>query len=326
VTQREEASSDSRRIPHVASWRIAVVVPTFRRPEMLQGLLVSLQAGSRVPDEVIVADNDPAGSAAPEAIDGLPVRTIHVGLGVSVAGARNAGWRESTSDLCVFIDDDNKVEKDTIAELLGAFEADGVGLAGPVIYAGDQGTIWCGGIRRSRWTGQTHCLLGGASLPPDVPNWDTEDMPDAFAVPRVVLEEVGGFDEKHFPIHYEEADLGARIRARGLRAVVARNSRIRHYGWVGLSPGGALVRATANHGDERARQMAVSRIRFHMLHSKGFERLSIVGLFIPVWVLITCLTCLTADAPRPVRLHTIRTILAGAIAGYRETLQQTNRA
>ncbi len=52
-----------------------------------------------------------------------------------------------------------------------------------------------------------------------------------------------------------------RIRERGLRAIVAKNSSIRHYGWVGLSPGGAFVRAMANHGEERARQMAVSRIR-----------------------------------------------------------------
>lgn len=305
---------------------IGVVIPTFLRPEMLQALLVSLREGSWVPDEVIVVDNDPMKSASPEPIEGLPVRVVRAGLGISVAGARNAGWREATSDLCIFIDDDNTVEHDAIAELARAFTTGDIGLAGPIIYAGDQGTIWCGGITRSRWTGQTHVLLSGQSVPPDQPNWETEDMPDAFAVPRVVLEEIGGFDEERFPIHYEEADLGARIRERGLRAIVARESRIRHYGWVGLSSGGALVRATANHGGERARQMAVSRIRFHMAHSHGLERLSIVGLFIPAWVIITCGDCLTVDAPMRVRLATVRTILAGMVSGYWEILRGGRRA
>lgn len=293
---------------------------------MLQALLGSLREGSKVPDEVIVVDNDPMGSASPDPIEGLHVRVVRAGLGISVAGARNAGWREATSDLCVFIDDDNVVELETIAELARAFARGDVGLAGPVIYAGDEGTIWCGGIRRSRWTGQTHLQYSGQSVIPDQPDWRTEDMPDAFAVPRTVLDAVGGLDEQRFPIHYEEADLGARIRDRGLRAVVAREARIRHYGWVGLSTGGALVRATADHGEERTRQMALSRIRFHMLHSHGLERWSIVGIFIPAWALITSVMCLGTDAPMRVRFATIRTILAGTVSGYGEILRRVARS
>ena len=54
-----------------------------------------------------------------------------------------------------------------------------------------------------------------------------------------------------------------RIRGLGLRTIVVRNARVRHYGWVGLSPGIAMVRATASHGVGRTRQMVVSRVRFH---------------------------------------------------------------
>ena len=302
-------------------WTVAVIIPTFRRPEMLRSLLLSLSEGTRIPDEVVVVDNDPQGSASPAPIPDLDVRVIHAGLGLSVAGARNAGWRATTSDVAIFIDDDNVVEKGTIAALLRAFETGDVGLVGPVIYAGDHGTIWCGGIRRTRWTGQTHCLFNGASDVPVQPNWPTEDMPDAFAVPRAVLEEVGGFDDHRFPIHYEEADLGVRIRNRGLRAIVVRDAMVRHYGWVGFSPGKALVRATASHGEERARQMSLSRIRFHMLHSRGVERLAIVGLFIPLWAILTVVACLPVDAPLRIRMATVRAIGAGAAIGYGEILR-----
>lgn len=66
---------------------VAVVIPTFRRSEMLNALLRSLREGSRVPDEVIVVDNDPERSANPDPIPGLVVRVVHVGLGLNLAGA-----------------------------------------------------------------------------------------------------------------------------------------------------------------------------------------------------------------------------------------------
>jgi GT2 family glycosyltransferase len=305
---------------------IAVLIPTFRRPEMLQALLVSLSESTRIPDEVIVVDNDPERSAYPEPIARLPVRVIHAGLGISVAGARNAGWRSAVSDLCIFIDDDNVVERDAIAELARPFETSGIGLVGPVIYAGDSGTVWCGGIRRSDWTGLTHCLLRGQSILPAATTWPTDDMPDAFAVPRAVLEAVSGFDEGRFPIHYEEADLGARIRGLGLRTIVVRDARVRHYGWVGISPGHAIVRATAIHGVERGRQMALSRVRFHMLHSRGLRRLSSVGVFIPLWMIVTMAACLRADASWAVRIATVRAVGGGTVVGYREALHASRNA
>ena len=253
---------------------VAVVIPTFRRSEMLNALLRSLREGSRVPDEVIVVDNDPERSANPDPIPGLVVRVVHVGLGLNLAGARNAGWRHADSDLCAFIDDDNVVERNAISELARAFDAADIGFAGPVIYAGDTGLVWCGGIRRSAWTGVTRCLLRGKSVLPSTTTWHTDDMPDALAVPRPVLEAVNGFDDQRFPFYYDEADLATRIRARGWQTIVVRDARVRHYGWVGISPGAAAAQAVAMHSASRARQMGLSRVRFHMRHSRGLRRLS----------------------------------------------------
>ena len=88
-------------------------------------------------------------------------------------------------------------------------------------------------------------------------------------------------------MYYEEADLGARIRKLGLRAVVARNARIHHYGWTEVSLGRTMVRATMSDGAERARRMARHRIRFHVLHYRGLPRLSALGIFIPKWIIVT---------------------------------------
>ena len=202
---------------------ISIVIPTFRRPEMLQSLLKSLSQGTRIPDEVVVVDNDPDASANPGSIDGLNVRVIHAGLGISLAGARNVGWRSAASDLCFFIDDDNVVEPDAVDSLAEAFLNDNVGLAGPVILAGDSNTIWCAGIARSPWTGQTRCILGGEHDAPSDSMWATDDMPDAFMVRRSVLETLDGFDEEKFPdplrrirLHRPSKDVGF-LQRRGRR-------------------------------------------------------------------------------------------------------------
>jgi O-methyltransferase len=299
---------------------ISVIIPTFRRPEMLQALLVSLRAGSRVPDEVLVVDNDPDGSASPVPIEGLHVHVIRAGLGMSLAGARNAGWRASSSDVCLFIDDDNEVEYGAVEALLDACRSSLVGLAGPVIYAGDTGRIWCAGITRSLWTGRTCCILGGETSAPPESSWETDDMPDAFAVPRIILEKLNGFDETRFPIHYDESDFTARIRELGLHNVVVSDAVMRHYGWVGINPGRAMVRAASTHGADRVRQMAISRMRFHTLHSSGIQRLCAIGVFLPIWVALTALGCLGAEAPWRLRLSTAWAVGSGVVAGYREFL------
>jgi SAM-dependent methyltransferase len=146
-------------------------------------------------------------------------------------------------------------------------------------------------------------------------------MPDAFAIPREVLEKIGGFDEARFPIHYDEADVNARIRELDLETIVVRDARVRHYGWVGLSPGGAMVRATANGGVGRARQMALSRVRFHMIHSSGPRKWSAVGIFLPLWAVLTSVGCLSADASWRIRMAAVRAVGGGMISGYREAVQ-----
>jgi GT2 family glycosyltransferase len=299
---------------------VAVVIPTYRRPERLLGLLSSLKQGTRVPDEVIVIDNDPESSACTDPILGLPLRIVHAGLGLNLAGARNLGWRSTSSSVCVFIDDDNAVEPEAIDELVRVFEDREVGLAGPVIYSGDEAIVWCAGIRRSPWTTRTIWPLHGQWQLPDALTWPTDDMPDAFAVPRTVLEAVGGLDEERFPFHYDEADLGARIRALGLRGVVVRDARVRHYSRVKVSIGETMVRAIVLNDPDRARFFARNRIRFHALHYRGLERLCALAVFIPVWTLTTSVACLRAGGAWRIRVAAAKAIMAGTVDGYREVL------
>jgi GT2 family glycosyltransferase len=238
---------------------------------------------------------------------------------MNLAAARNAGWQASQSDICIFVDDDNEVEEGCISELASACRDEGVGLAGPIIYSGDQGTIWCAGIEFSRWTGIARCKGIGESEPPETsPRWATAGMPDAFALRREVLERVGGLDEVAFPFSGDELDLGKRVEALGLDCVVIRDARVRHYGNVSEDPGEQLVRGVMHHGTERAHLMARSRVRVHRRHSHGLERWSTLLVFVPLWAFGAMLACLKVRTSWDARWITIRAIAAGLAEGYRE--------
>lgn len=108
---------------------VAVVIPTLRRPDSLERALRSLFAQTGLKArlrEIVVADNDPAGSAA-TLIDRLradsPVPLIYAHAPVpGVATARNVGLAATTTPLIAFLDDDEEAAPDWLAQLLKALE------------------------------------------------------------------------------------------------------------------------------------------------------------------------------------------------------------
>jgi GT2 family glycosyltransferase len=297
---------------------VAVIIPTFRRQELLRRLVHTVRSSEPVPEEIIVVDNDPEGTVDPMDLP-ADVQVLHAGFGMNVAAARNAGWRASSAGICIFIDDDNEVDEGCIGALAAACSDERVGIAGPVIYSGDEGTIWCAGLAFSKWTGLIRCRGIGETEPPDPgPRWPTAAMPDAFALRRDVLELVNGLDEVSFPFSGEELDLNRRVGALGLDRIVVRDARVRHYGNVSEDPGEQLVSGTVKHGPQRARVMARSRVRLHRRHSHGLARCSTLFLFVPLWALASALACLKVHAPISARLRTVRAIASGIVEGYRE--------
>jgi GT2 family glycosyltransferase len=295
---------------------VAVIVPTFRRQGLLNALLASLFAGEQTPDEVIVVDNDPLGSCECQWPREWPIQVIHAGLGLNLAGARNRGWRSAHSDLCFFVDDDNTVDLGTIQLLAAASQDASIGLLAPVIYEStNPASVWCGGIYRSMWTTKTTFILQGHSDLPTQASWPTLEMPDAFAVPRSVLNQIGGFDETRYPFHYDEADLGQRIRAGGLSTIVVRAAGVYHN--RGDAPGAEMMRAYELNGERRVEMMVSARVRFHRQYSGPVQRLVALGVFIPIYSAVLAFNCLMSSGAMARKATVIRAIFRGVIRGFR---------
>jgi GT2 family glycosyltransferase len=123
------------------------------------------------------------------------------------------------------------VDKSTIRELVEFMEKHPeVGVAGPIMYfLSDPKRIWCAGVKRNYWTTITR-LIGfntrddGQFREP----YESEDFPNAFMVRREVLEKVGLFNSKLFPIHYDEGDFCQRVRKAGYKVMVVPTAKVWH--------------------------------------------------------------------------------------------------
>ncbi|HNW43239.1 MAG TPA: glycosyltransferase family A protein [Elusimicrobiales bacterium] len=112
---------------------ISVVIVTFNRAEMLGEALASLAVQARLPDEVVVVDNDSSdrtrGVAA--GFEGrLPLKYV-LEKRRSIPAARNAGVQNSSGDIVVFTDDDCVADRQWLYHLERVFlENPAVGLVG----------------------------------------------------------------------------------------------------------------------------------------------------------------------------------------------------
>jgi histidinol-phosphate phosphatase family protein len=216
---------------------VDVVIPTVGRPSL--GVLLGSLAASTgpLPGRVLLVDDrrDPEGPLLPEG--GPPARlrdrvAVLRGRAAGPAAARNVGWRASSTDWVVFLDDDVVPDGDWPAQL----SEDLAGLGAKV--AGSQGRVRVPLPEDRRPTDWERNVKGL-----ETSRWITADI----AYRRRVLEEVGGFDERFTRAYREDADLGLRVTGSGYRIAEGRRSVIHP-----VRPAGRLVsvRMQAGNADD----------------------------------------------------------------------------
>ncbi len=105
---------------------VAVLIPTFRRPESLEVALRSVLAQddlARLVEEIVVVDNDPQGSARATverlSQEDSAIFYVHAPE-PGVSNARNAGLAATSAPLVAFLDDDEEAPSHWLATLYAA--------------------------------------------------------------------------------------------------------------------------------------------------------------------------------------------------------------
>lgn len=193
---------------------VAVVMATYRRPDMLRRCLEAVVQQSVSGDryEVVVVDDGPDDDTrrVVEAMDaatgGAPAVRYLRNQGKGPATARNVGWRASAAPLIAFTDDDTVPDADWLREGLATMSAGHAAASGrvrvPVEGAPTDHARMTQGLETAEFV-----------------------TANAF-VRRDILERVGGFDERFkrawredSDLHFAILSLGAQV-ARAERAVV----------------------------------------------------------------------------------------------------------
>lgn len=199
--------------------RIAVVIPTYRRADLLARCLRALlrQDLDHAAFEIVVADDGPDAATrllvqryAAQCGAAPLIRYLEVSATQGPAGARNCGWRAATAPVIAFTDDDTVPEPAWLRAGLAALEGRAVAAAGRVVVPlPERPTDYeldASGLARAAFV-TANCF-----------------------VRREALQRVGGFDERFTAAWREDSDLEfTLIETYGLGCITqAVDARVEH--------------------------------------------------------------------------------------------------
>jgi GT2 family glycosyltransferase len=191
---------------------ISIVIASYKRPGLAFKLASNLLEHKK-PYEIIIVDQENTSQIDIDWINKNKIKLINLDKG-NIARARNAGIKNSTCEIILFIDDDIEISKVSIDKHTEAFSnTNVVCCSGRVLNDGEEIPSETKVI-----TGKTNFL--GTKFTQQF--WSTLKQEIDFpygcnmSFRKTVLESVGGFDEV-FPRIFDDIDIGFRIKKFGNR-------------------------------------------------------------------------------------------------------------
>ena len=100
--------------------RVAVIVPTYQRADLVERALLSVQRQSHPADEVVVVDDGSTDGTAERIAKRFPKIAVVRQENRGVSAARNRGIRESTAPWVAFLDADDEWTEEKLERQLAA--------------------------------------------------------------------------------------------------------------------------------------------------------------------------------------------------------------
>jgi glycosyltransferase involved in cell wall biosynthesis len=187
---------------------VAVVIPTYERPDRLETTIESVCDQTVDNYDVIIVDDGSTEERQVAMLDSLDERFNRVRIlqqsNAGPAAARNRGWRATDASVILFTDDDCLVPHDWIETMTDAFEPEVGAVGGPLLPTKEA-------LTRSVFARHHKYRVRKVYEVPKKPTVGGDDLPMGatanIAYRREALEAVDGFDETFPTAAGEDADL-----------------------------------------------------------------------------------------------------------------------
>ena len=202
-------------MPTAAAARVAAVIPTWNRRDLLATLLQNLAQQIRPFEEIIVIDNGSEDDSTQLAAD-AGARVLKMGSNLGFAAAVNRGIEAADAEWVAILNNDVTLEPGWLMELLDAAAQEDIWFAtGKILQAANHHVVDGTFDEISRGGCASRCGSGK----PDGPVWNQKQRirvaPMTAAIfRRELFRDLGGLDET-FGSYMEDVDFGLRCALAG---------------------------------------------------------------------------------------------------------------
>jgi GT2 family glycosyltransferase len=209
--------------------RVAVVIPTWNRPDLLAQVLADLGRQTYPIERVIVADNGSADDSAVVARR-LGAEVITLGANAGFAAAVNRGIQEAGSEWIAVLNNDVSLEPDWLEKLMGRLGNDGWFATGKLLDASAHERI--DGTFDALCRGGCAWKCGHGRLDSELWNQprSIQLAPFTAAVFRADLFRRVGLLDEQFESYLEDVDFGLRCAEQGLSGLYVPEAVAYHAG------------------------------------------------------------------------------------------------
>lgn len=208
---------------------VAVVVPTYNRPEHLRICLKHIAAQTIQPDQTVVVDASPQDATYQVVTTEFPaVGYVRNPLGAGQLDAsRNLGIRAVSASIVVIFDDDAYAEPNCIEELLAPYRDPAVGGVGGRVCNGFPGEESAGVDQIGQFMADG-TLTNNFGANPGRPIAVDHLIGACMSWRRQILVENGGFREDYPELLRGETDLAFRVAKAGWQIIFQPAAVVRH--------------------------------------------------------------------------------------------------
>ncbi len=221
---------------------VSVVIPTRDNVHLLRNCIESVEALTAYRNyEILIVDNESVDPATVEYLSSTPHRVLRFEEEFNYSRINNFAVAHAEGEYVLLLNDDTEViSAGWMDAMLGHAQRPEIGAVGAKLLYPDgrvqhagvvlgAGNFWAPGVAAHSCQHYPADATGHAGTVINTTREYGAVTAACMMLRKSVFEEVGGFDEEHLPVAFNDVDLCLKIRERGYRVLYTPHAELYHY-------------------------------------------------------------------------------------------------